>query len=85
MIVERTRFALWNMKTRVILLKFFKLELASFLFSIDKFVIYTVFILLDLLCNFSGMEIWRPFLLGQVMHICFIVLALLWDYVALIL
>ena len=43
MIVERTSFALWNMKARVILLKFFRLELASFLLTFDKFLIYTVF------------------------------------------
>ena len=39
----------------------------------------------DLVFSFSGVEFGRPFLLGQVVHICFIVLALLWDYVASIL
>ena len=85
MVVQRTGFALWNMKARVILFEFFRLEHASCLLSIDKFLIYTVFLLHNLLLDFSRVEIWRPFLLGQVMHVCLIVLALLWDYVASIL
>ena len=42
-------------------------------------------ILLNFFLNLSGVEVWRPFLLGQVMHICLNVLALLWDYMAWIL
>ena len=42
MVVERTGFALWNMETRVILLRYFRLESTSFLLFINKFLIYTV-------------------------------------------
>ena len=85
MVVQRTGFALWNMKARVILFEFFRLEHAFSLLSFDKFLIYTVFLLRNLLLDFPRVEVWRPFLLGQVMHVCFIVLALLRNYVASIL
>ena len=40
-------------------------------------------VMVDFVLNdVSGVELWRPFLLGQVVHICLIVLALLRDDVA---